>query len=197
MKIAERKDDGGGRGGSDIEISLKFSLGNGRGSDTYDVASRPSVWIATSTKVRQGHFITKHINNDCILKSTLFIGLNLVDIIQPDGGGFTHMPVLMTSFPFKGNNYRINLAIVRKHINDRISGTSIKSGSKFVDIFLEIDALLYSDTCPSWLMTSFPLRRGKMSLLNVTWWLLWWNRIFCMAWPSCFNTHRLTTEKRV
>ena len=57
-----------------------------------------------------------------ILKTRYRIRLKLGRYVTTDGQ-FTWMLVLMTSFSFREHNCRMNLAIVRKHMDDSISKT--------------------------------------------------------------------------
>ena len=70
-------------------------------------------------KIFEGHFIRKYID-DSISKRTYLIRLKLGSYVTV-GRGFTYMPLLMTSFQFRGVNCHINFAIVRKHSDDSIS----------------------------------------------------------------------------
>ena len=84
----------------------------------------------------------------------------------------------MTSFLFRGHKSHINLAIFFKEkVYPKVC---VISGSNFVDTLLEVDA---SHICPSWWRN---LRSREVNA-TFTWRLLWWNKIFYIAWPYCFD----------
>ena len=85
----------------------------------------------------QSHKVTFFQNiYDTISKTIWFIKLKLFRYIIWLRG-FTYMLVLMTSFPFRGDNWGMKLAISRKHVFQK---QLVTLGSDLVDTLLKIGA---------------------------------------------------------